>query len=586
MFTQKKELKKTDKYRKQFTRLVVSQEQEVEGIIDGTIEHFDRTIKDSKDGNTIDEAKATKGLSKALALWGVLYLSTLTKYNAETVRVVGDQQSELIDKTYHNSAMTREITQISKNLESTFRKSFPARKWITDGISIGTRIKTIEKGALKTAQDIIRVGIDTGKSSEQIADDLDDWIKPNPNKKWVGPFDWFRDRFGYKVKRVPTNRPAGSLHYNSIRIARTEINQTYRSSTLLLHKDKDYIKGWDWNLSSSHPKPDICLRNCDILTESGWSPIAKIREGIKVAQFTDDHKIEFVLPSRIIHKKYNGDIYTLHLPWGNKLEMTEGHNQPLWSKKQKKFITKPIEKTLLNNLNMVYAGKGTGNNNNLTAIEKLMISYQADGSSDGKHGRVVWHFSKERKIKRLKYLCKEANIELKEYKNGYFSCYLPKKSKKLSEMFNVDMGVDRAKDFIKEISVWDGSVYGENYCIYFCKEKENLDFVSAIAVQVGYRINLTGKNWMRLTMTKKPHAKANACKITKKNEKTKVHCVTVPSSKIVVRTKGGMAVVTGNCDDWAAGSPYTDEKEVGGFGHPYCMCYITPVLKTKDEIDI
>jgi len=51
--------------------------------------------------------------------------------------------------------------------------------------------------------------------------------------------------------------PGGSS-YAAMRLARTEINNAHHTTTLRLSKDKPWIGGWKWNLSSSHPRPDPC----------------------------------------------------------------------------------------------------------------------------------------------------------------------------------------------------------------------------------------------------------------------------------------------------------------------------------------
>lgn len=51
--------------------------------------------------------------------------------------------------------------------------------------------------------------------------------------------------------------PGGSS-YAAMRLARTEINNAHHTTTLRLSKDKPWVSGWKWNLSSSHPRPDPC----------------------------------------------------------------------------------------------------------------------------------------------------------------------------------------------------------------------------------------------------------------------------------------------------------------------------------------
>lgn len=256
-FTQKDE-KSADEYRKRFVRLTVAQDNEVEDRIDEIREEVSRLVKNNSGNEIRDEGKISSGLAAILATFASLYLSTLVKFNTETANVVGEQQKEIIFSKYKSDGIRGEVSRDVGNLTELIRKTFPYRSFPTDGITVGDRIKSLEGGSLKTARDILSVGIKEGKSAKQIAEDLDNYLKPKDSKTWVGPFDWYRDRFGYKINKVPKDRPAGSLYFNSLRISRTEINYTYRQSTVLVHRNKKWVNGYIWNLSPSHPAHDIC----------------------------------------------------------------------------------------------------------------------------------------------------------------------------------------------------------------------------------------------------------------------------------------------------------------------------------------
>lgn len=50
----------------------------------------------------------------------------------------------------------------------------------------------------------------------------------------------------------------GGVSYAAHRLARTEINHAYQTSQAERYADEPWTKGMRWNLSGSHPKPDIC----------------------------------------------------------------------------------------------------------------------------------------------------------------------------------------------------------------------------------------------------------------------------------------------------------------------------------------
>jgi len=50
----------------------------------------------------------------------------------------------------------------------------------------------------------------------------------------------------------------GGVSYNAMRLARTEINNAFHFSTIRNTREMPWVKGYQWNLSGSHPHIDIC----------------------------------------------------------------------------------------------------------------------------------------------------------------------------------------------------------------------------------------------------------------------------------------------------------------------------------------
>lgn len=76
-------------------------------------------------------------------------------------------------------------------------------------------------------------GLLLGHSAKRIAADVRDMVKPDV---------------------------AGGVSYAAFRLARTEINNAYKTSQELRYKDEPWTKGMQWHLSRSHPVPDECNR--------------------------------------------------------------------------------------------------------------------------------------------------------------------------------------------------------------------------------------------------------------------------------------------------------------------------------------
>jgi len=61
-----------------------------------------------------------------------------------------------------------------------------------------------------------------------------------------------------KVKQFYSPNVPGGASYAAMRLGRTEINNAHHDTTIRLTEDKPWVNGYKWNLSGSHPRPDIC----------------------------------------------------------------------------------------------------------------------------------------------------------------------------------------------------------------------------------------------------------------------------------------------------------------------------------------
>lgn len=309
---------------------------------------------------------------------------------------------------------------------------------------------------------------------------------------------------------------------------------------------------------------DECFRgDTEILTDEGYKRFDCLEGNEKVAQFTDNGTIEFVAPIRFIKKDYEGKICKMHLGRGRYVYLTPNHNQVYRTNSVKEWRLKPVKDVKENCITRIpVSGRGTGDNNLLTPLEQLMVAIQADGTlSRHQKNKSVYSIqvTKERKKQRLRSILAKIDQSLwtpiKGEKNtDRYLIKLPKgDAKLLSAHFNINMGYDRANSFIDEVVEWDG--YKSSYKYYSSTIKENVDFVSAIAVQAGYKSLISVehdnrkdsyKDVYRIFM-KRCEDKDTQC-MNKEyiDYNDKVYCVEVPSSKIVVRSEG-YTFISGNC---------------------------------------
>lgn len=313
---------------------------------------------------------------------------------------------------------------------------------------------------------------------------------------------------------------------------------------------------------------DECFKgDTEILTNSGYKQFQNLTETDLVAQWTDDGKIEFVPPIRLIKRWHSDKMCKLHLKRNRFLYVTPNHNQPYFNSHTNNIVTRTIQDLPKGaTYKYITTGQGTGNNNLLTPIERVFIAIQANGTLQRhQKNESVYsiHLTRERKKSRFESLIKDLSgfteISCKRPNTQRWMCKLPKgDAKLLGTHFTINMGYDRANDFINEIVQWDSSSF-DNQLYYSSKIKENTDFVAAVAVQAGYQVFQAVEHDNRKesysdihrVYMRKPKYRFGDSSL---NSATKeyidyddfVYCVEVPSHKIVIRSEG-VTFISGNC---------------------------------------
>lgn len=314
---------------------------------------------------------------------------------------------------------------------------------------------------------------------------------------------------------------------------------------------------------------DECFTgDTEILTLNGYKPFKDLTSKDMVAQWTEEGIIEFVTPTRIIHRFHSGKLCKWNLGRHRHVYLTPNHNQ-IYKDCKGDYHIDTIQNTPLHyGIKIPVSGKGTGNNTPLTPLERLLIAVQADGTLQRhqiKESVYSIEVKKDRKKERLAYLMSQypqhTKIKAKHPGRDRYMIKFPKgDAKLLSTHFNINMGYDRANEFIEEIIQWDGSKLQGNSLYYSSKFKENADFVAAVAVQAGYKVlqgieedsrKSTYSTMHRVYMRKRAETDAGCMQKSYIDYTGDVYCVEVPSHKIVVRSEG-YTFITGNCHHLSA----------------------------------
>lgn len=133
--------------------------------------------------------------------------------------------------------------QFGTGLAGHIRKAVWKRRWV-DGWTLSDRIWETDRVLRKNLHDMIEQCVNEGLSAVEFSRAVEQYLlKPGP---------------AWTTKITPSKTGRGSIKYNALRLARTETNNAYRTAHALGAKNSTIVKGIKWNLSHSHPEPDIC----------------------------------------------------------------------------------------------------------------------------------------------------------------------------------------------------------------------------------------------------------------------------------------------------------------------------------------
>ena len=330
------------------------------------------------------------------------------------------------------------------------------------------------------------------------------------------------------------------------------------------------------------------IKNClpiddtELLTRwGGWVSLRDIKPGDLVATaHIDDFSIKF---SPVLDKvePYVHDTYIKR-----DLEATADHRVIYMAQNGKKKVGdfKDIFKiqasTFLPQAGYRKDAPGIGLNDDQI---KLLIAVQADGhyryenrvkvngkrikTDKKKYYGVEFHFSKDRKIKRIQKLLdnckydyklsvkKDGTTSIRSYDKNFLKFCMYNMPEKTFPWHWIDMSPHQAKVFLDEILFWDGSIENKSY---FSRQKENRDVVCAIAtlngVGVKFNNNDDASRNTEVSVTLKSDKRSLSRSEAIRQKQKLVSCVTVESGFILIRQKRRTTIV-GNCP-----GPYLGSK--------------------------
>lgn len=197
------------------------------------------------------------------------------------IGVALDQYTQLTGEAIKNNvlatkeatvaSLNKELSQyvmwasFSKKLEQKFdfmadklEKSWLCRKSMIDNVMVGERIKLIKEGSTAIVRGLTFDAVENGGSAWDLAKKIENYLAPK-GERFISPYSILKRGTGKEVTFIPGKKiPVGSVRYNALRIARTEMAEINRITVVQSTINEPYVKGHKWNLSRAHPKEDVC----------------------------------------------------------------------------------------------------------------------------------------------------------------------------------------------------------------------------------------------------------------------------------------------------------------------------------------
>jgi nicotinic acid phosphoribosyltransferase len=314
----------------------------------------------------------------------------------------------------------------------------------------------------------------------------------------------------------------------------------------------------------------------EILTSNGFVPFLELKSNHKVAQYYMDGTVDFILPTAIYNYPYTGNMISYKNSYSD-LCVTPNHRLI-----RRSLATGDIEIILANmggyshRNSMIQSAKLKKDGKGITFLDRLRIAFQADGSFpsrkhkyNGKNSGCLpirFGLKKPRKIERLRWVLQEINTEYfestdKRVGGDYTHFWIKIKDNEefLKDFSWVDLSevtYTWAREFIDEITHWDGSSRLEKYYSYSSINKFNADMVQAIAAIAGYRARVSpyqdSRN-NRKVLYEVQIFETEGCggqgivRSEIENFNGFVYCVSVPSGMLIVR-RNGKVCISGNSE--------------------------------------
>lgn len=319
-------------------------------------------------------------------------------------------------------------------------------------------------------------------------------------------------------------------------------------------------------------RPDCYSSDTAILTPRGWKMFADLSDDDLVAQVLDDGSHEFIKPLELINQHYEGPMHSFKDHHGKvDLLVTPNHRIVLQQYNRGTNVWNEriaYAEELGENGNhlqaMVRSAPARNQGRKLSYVERLAIAFQADGSyCTGMNSSIRFSFAKSRKVIRLCNLLNEAGIPFEIYFLQDDRVEIQAKvdaalfSKDFDWVNTEDLCSQWCSEFMEELKHWDSSIRNEGRFKFDTTNPKVMGVVERIAIAAGKGILITVaednrqkhfSNVYTAHILDTPYIGGQSWTHTVENYKGTVHCVKVPSGKVLVK-RNRCVLVSGNSGD-------------------------------------
>lgn len=327
-------------------------------------------------------------------------------------------------------------------------------------------------------------------------------------------------------------------------------------------------------LRASCENPNCFDGETEVLTPDGWVRFDRLRRDQLVAQYhPEDGSADFVLPTAYVRERFVGDMVRLKSTQVDLL-VTPDHRCLVFSRGGKHSVQTAAELKPDYQIRHVatYAG---GDSSIDPSLVRLAVAAQADAW--WQDGGYVFGLSKQRKVQRLCRLLREAGAEFTIHTTQRDVRVRMRAWCSVTQRVRALLGTDKEfgawvlmlsretlDAFVDELPEWDGCRTGQSRFNYSSSRRKSFDFVQAALVLSGRRAHgrvyspPSGTPNFQLDVASegRGHSWTTVVEKTRVAWDDLVHCVSVPSSFILVR-RGLQVCVVGQSQNF----PRADTNE-------------------------